>query len=384
MSYQQQGTPRDNGVFAVGIAAHTMLEFAQGLANNEGKEPPAALINDVAKEVELRLCAKGRDNEGPLKLTDVREGISLAMRFIENGGLRTGVYVELALAYDAEWSIVPWMSHEMRFATMLDRVYIEDVETEESSYRAVFVDDYKTSWACSQDDLDSIQQQAQVVAIYNWLKPEDEVEVIVHRLFNLRTGQVFTREYQLDTDWGIEALNKAEDDLNALMAYADEMQDDAGSDGARRARPGSGCLTCPYATKCEVGQDHFNGSGIPSTPAERAVAYVALKGMLAEIEKLVKVDAKEAPIPVGDSIVGYQLNVKQAVRKDAMDDIREAWAAAGGDDAGLLAVIGSVDQTRVKKIAKKLHDSRDDQEAFVESMCEKKTTKNFGAWAVKP
>src|SRR5690606_25431301 len=64
-----------------------------------------------------------------------------------------------------------------------------------------------------------------------------------------------------------------------------------GGHGARPARPGPGCIGCPWLHRCESAQLYHGATGLPDSPEERAIAWCVAVGMADSLRPLLEIDA---------------------------------------------------------------------------------------------
>jgi hypothetical protein len=219
-----------------------------------------------------------------------------------------------------------------------------------------------------------------------WERWTDERPDFIRReVANIRTGG----HYHADT-W----IGEASDTLDQWKRDL-ELAIDA-ADTNRIARPGYGCMGCPYVLSCGPASD-LDDCGDPSEVAEM---YAVSKARTAELEKLARVACDGGAIGVPGGRVGFTAKDRAVPAKGAGMALWESWCSDVQFDVSRLAkgdlndatdclarsfiTAAKLGQSNVKALAKALHPEKEDKaarEALVESLTEFKAGSRFGVWS---
>lgn len=305
LDHYERGTPYDRDQFAVGVAAHAIL---QALAEAPHADP-AAVADATARE----LVTRGRSFEGvrepPLPPTAVADAVPLALMWHALHPLPEDASPERGLAVDARWLPVPYRSPSVRLRGILDLHYpaVEEVDGEPRAGVAHL--DYKSAWTADAADLDSLQMKIQALLCY---AHADDPAFIRQEIGNLRTGEVHARTIWLDQE-GLALLDAWRREIDLAMTQAD---------ATREARPGAGCPGCPYLHACAPAR------ALMDSPEDTAARYVVIDAERARLRPLVAAMAREGDILIPGGSVGYVQTTGRAPREDALLTLAARW----GDD----------------------------------------------------
>lgn len=350
--------------FQVGIAAHECLaNIGQWALDNE-KRPRAEVIRQVADATMRKLMSEGRSFDGrpepPMRGEDAIEGRDLAVSFALSDAAVwqvEHVWIEHGLGFDAKWRKVPYESKDARFRLVpdvLSLVFSGGEDGEEYESRLACVRDYKSAWTTSESELQSLQMKAQAVAACLTLMDVDGVR---REIVNIRTGQVFREDIYFGSG-GLEQLQQWQADITAQMDALDAMRGPQG----RPARPGKGCLSCPWALSCSAAVGVENGEKVDYLLAAR---LGKLDGERSRIIEMLKASCAEQSISVNGELVGWHVTETKEPTKTAAADLFTLWQEANGDLPGFLAAL-QIGVTGIGSIAKVLHkgDKAAQQEAI--------------------
>jgi hypothetical protein len=368
--------PYDRSIFAVGVAAHAFLEAEAAAADVPGGH---ADFDAVA----IALATKGRsfdgDPEPPMPAEAVEAGRALALSWLEEHPIDFDCTPEKGYAVNKDWQAVKYSSPDAYYKGILDLVYDANVEEEEYSMSVVVARDYKSSWRDGAATLDSTQMKGQALLLR---AVHPDVQAIRLEVANLRTGGIYGKTILLDEE-GEALFARWRQELDLAIAASDARRED----GLRPARPGSGCLGCPYLLRCEEARGYMRGTVLAEQHARQAVGIrlAVAEAMVAELTKAAKVLAAEEPILLPTGYVGYKAQVKRKVRDEGIERMAMAWFDTLDDKVlGFLKAIG-LGATAVDKASKVLHPfTRGDtewkakREAFVESILTDETVSTFG------
>lgn len=357
LDFYDAAAPFDRDVFETGIAAHAFLEV---IAN--AKDPA---VTSVAKAVSERLVTQGREFDGvkepPLSVSAVQAGVALASAWLAENPIPTGRSVsnlmprgraaERGMAVTKGWSPTGYFNADAHYKGVLDLMWVEDVETEESAYAVAVTRDYKTSWHDTAAVLESIQMKGQALLLLAVLE-EHKVEVDAVRLevANLRTGRVYSKQVMLD-EAGNEVLDQWRNDIDLSIRAADARL----PDGKRPAKTGAGCMGCPYLMRCDAARAAMRGTFLEKLDAEGVKKAIGTRlavadAMREELFEKAKMVASDGHIALDKGYIGYAAKESQRPVEGAMKKLaamwyevppeqRAEWEAKNGPLLGLLTAI---------------------------------------------
>lgn len=311
----EQNAPYDRRVFGRGTAAHEFLH-----ALGEGRD-----VDDLY----VRLMSTGRtgdDAEGPLVPDDVQEGKALAFGWVEKYPIEPGARFEERFAFDDAWQPVAWDSEKIRYRTRIDktRTYEDGDADEGIAYSVIAVTDYKTSWQDDETALDVLQRKFQAVCVW---KSSPGVEVIRLEVSNLRRMWTYARDVALDEE-GTALLESWQHEIE-LVARAMDVK-------PRTARPGVGCLKCPYVPVCTHAKAAMESSAIVDGPS-MLDRYLAADAIRSTTEAWLREATHDHPIVSGAASVGsFPTERGEPIEGAAMGAVRAFVSRVGSalsDDA---------------------------------------------------
>lgn len=328
----EQNAPAFRDHYQVGIAAHDCLAQVGELALKLGRSPDASQVVAVCQNVAFELMAKGRRFEGqqepPMSAEDADEGANLAIRYATADAtewLTADVSYERGLAFDENWRAVPYSSPARRFRLIPDMTAIVEDAGEDYVGRVALARDYKTAWSTDAGELQSYQMRAQAVALWLTTKDIDGVRIEV---VNLRSGQSFGETIWIEAG-GRETLEDWRAGITRYMAALDQV----GGDGRRPARPGAGCLGCPWALSCAA------ASPLAQDIEGKAERLAKIEGEREQLIKILKLALADENLHRGGSVYGWHPKPKREPKPDAARLAWEAWKKDGGDIDGFLAAL---------------------------------------------
>lgn len=361
--------------FSVGIAAHDCLAAVGEQTRKAGRALESGELVELCQKTMQRLITDGRTFEGatepPLALADATEGRDLAIAWATEHPLSATAHYERGVAFDASWRQVPYADPTRRFRLIFDVQDMIEEEGEDYTGRVAVVSDYKTAWSTSETEISSWQMRAQSVAV--WLLNPD-VDGVRRELVNLRTRQTYGETLWLH-DGGREQLENWRADLTSYMDALDGMV----SERLRPARPGAGCMGCPWALFCEpaavVASSVLVGDLRSADDVARSLG--TLDATRSALVPLAKRLLDEEPHTTEAGLVGWHSVPGREPKTGAAAALYKAWTEAGGELAGFLAAL-PIGVTAIEGAAKRLH--RDDKEALaalVESLTKEVTRAEF-------
>jgi hypothetical protein len=399
LDFHEAGAPMLREQFDVGIAAHAVLQQLGEAAVHCGEALPvdehAACVAPLVEVLITRGRAFDDIPEPPLNPDAVFLGRDIALRWASEHPMGPDARYEFGAAVDKDWKPCDYRDSDARYRAIFDVYFNGEVEDEEAAYKMVVVRDYKTAWPTDAEELDTTQMRGQALLAYA-LSPG--VDCIRQEVVNLRTRETLTRDVFLDEE-GLAKLDGWRRDLETLMRAADHKD----ADGTRPARPGGGCLGCPFILQCrdatDFWADHVMGLGQP-TPERVVVAFATAQAHRDALFDLAKAATAEAPIVVHGGLVGTVGVARRESRPEAHTILYKAWCSVGGhapgagaDDASWreweaengrpLGILKSskLGITQIKAVAKALYPEREDiplREALVDECTTAVIERRFG------
>ncbi len=312
LGFHERGEPRDREIFATGIAAHAMMQMLseEGVRTQDDMDAAKHVLDGVCKV----LITEGRtfagNPEPPLSPTRVHEGRDIVLEYLRRGGNlpMQDFAVETGLAIDAEGNPVDYGSGAARWQAVFDAIETHDAwddpESGDSMPAQVVSWEYKTAWPTNESELDTIQTRGHAVLLaahYPGL-------VITRRVVNLRT----TRHFVDHIDPDDERLRQWRDDILATCEAADRV---------REARPGAGCLGCPYVTRCDDAMKIVD-DGSPTSIATAFAAAQAHRDALFAAAKAAVVDGN---LLVNGGEVGYKAQEISKMVDNGHEELAGQW-----------------------------------------------------------
>lgn len=374
VDHYERNRPAFREHFWTGIAAHECLAAIGVKCHQRMRPPELGEMLEVSQQIVRSLVTTGRQFEGvaepPMPMEDARAGEKLALEYAADDQTTWSTHAsyEVGYAFDSLWRRVPYSSPNRRFRLILDYLDIVEDEGEEYSGRMVLVRDYKTAWSTSASELETFQMKAQAVA--GWMVAGD-VDGVRREAVNLRSREVFREDLWLESS-GREQLEEWRRDITNYMQALDDM---IGPDGQRPARPGGGCLSCPWSLHCDASM--VTGKDAKEHAARR---LALIEGQRAQLVKALKASDVGEPLAIGRDRVGWRATADQTPIDVAARAMFDAWAAKGGDVAGFLAAL-KPGMGALRAVAKKLHpDDKEQQSAAVASWSRTEPGREFTIW----
>lgn len=360
LGFMESGAEEFREIFQGGIAAHAVLQ----VVGEKGAQEPAQQRR-VGEAVTQELITVGRAfkdrPEPPMNPEDAIEGRDLALRWLSWNELVPDTQYECWLGMGEDGA--PCGGADGRYSAIIDRMYWETQGDEDFEQRALVVSDYKSAWPTDASELETLQRKGQ--AVLGWLHHPD-AHAITQEVINLRTGGKFRNTIQLD-DEGLATLQRWRDDLLHVCTAADLT---------RAARPGIGCVSCPYILQCEDASALVVNEKAP--PVNR---YAAALGVTAALAPVLRKQAKDKPLPDQfGGYIGYQATAGRAV--DLVEFAGQVAAFWHGDLTGLVLAL-QPGVTSVDKLAKVLFPGKEgklEREDFLEACVKPARGSKFTTW----
>ena len=371
LDFYEANTPYNRDVFAVGIAAHGVLEGLQRAKRAKNNALMFGAADAVADAVSTRLATEGRRFDGvpepPLSPRAVGEGRDIALkwwnRISESAPVPMDWLPEEPLAVDKDWLPVRY-GRDAYYRGILDTVGPVVAETDEDGYGGgvgLACTDYKTAWGTGADELDTVQLKGQALLM---LANAGRLGVVApafirRRVVNLRTHREYEADLYLGDDGADEILDSWRKDIALAIAHANAR----GPGQKRVASPGACCVGCPYVMACKPAQAFYQGQGIDDpSPAGVATSYAVAEAVKAHLAPLVKAAAGKGAVSVPGGNVGYVAQPKRTAVPDIAEKLAvrwfrppdaQQWLAENGHLMGFLKAI-SLGSAAVDKIGTRL------------------------------
>jgi len=345
LQHAEDGTPQRRDHFAVGTAAHMVLQALQDARGDRDLELDAEEAATIANAAAAALVRGGWTHRGepqpPLRPDDVAEGRDIALQWHGRHGTIPGAVAEIGLTRDDG------------YGSQLDLTWIEWSEGEDDgSMRATVVTrDYKTSWRARAEDCLSTQMRAAALLAIQWARGQGVEPASVRiEIGAVRTGMVYSHEVWLDdpilTEW------------DAYIAAVCRGLDQQPS--PRPADPSIRCGRCPYLHACGDGQRWLDAMGAsdPHTIAARMIA----RSDAAHVDEMLLRDLlHDHAIDVDGKRIGYQATARKVPAPGHARAIVDAWSMGRtwSDDmaAGLVAAM-KPGVTSISSVAKAAYPER--------------------------
>ena len=372
LEFYEDGEPYDTSQMDYGVASHAVIEAVGKNKNNGGLLP--GLVKRIADKVCEELITNGRTfrghHEPPMKPDHAFYGQDVALQYLEANELPDNA------RYEIQFETILG-ENEFKLVSLHDMVWEEDWSDEYGEKRVVVSRDWK-GWQGTEDELDTVQRKAQALTLYDSMEFSDFDEIRLE-VCNLHTHRVFFKSITLD-DEGNELLEKWRRNLYLICKAIDKT---------RKARPGAGCLSCPYSYTC-------NSRFIQKPKKQEeyedwALCLMYMETQKQEITKLLKA-SQELPAKIPGGYVGWKTWPDNKVSKE-LDNafIVEEWYGYDGLDlvttekvSGLLKAL-ELGVSNIKALAKVMYGKEDDamKQDFLDKCLEKRKTRRFGIWRNK-
>jgi hypothetical protein len=288
----EAGTPLE-----FGRAAHELLHAA-ALAMKRG-EPRQPALDSTA----LALTRKYR-------LEIVRTAKVHVEDFIFDWSFPGANEYEFGVAFDDAWKSVPWDSEQAAFRAIFDSVGTHEVEDEEwGNLTVANALDYKTGHGAGEHLLDSVQSLVLLKCLRVMYPQADAYEVV---FVATQWRGIYRRRWIAADDE--DKANMLERDRDLALCIQGARQTDFA------ARPGVGCVNCPFAHKCEAFASAVEGAltrKALSDPQKVAAEYGVLTELGRRYEEHLRELTKLEPLRVGDKLIGFRPTTRRMVKDPA-------------------------------------------------------------------
>lgn len=341
LDFAKAGTFRITDIFQPGIAAHAVLQ-AIGEAGADADR--AAVAEGVVRQLVTVGRAFNYTPEPPMSPQAATTGRDIALAYLARRELEADAKYEIGLAVDNNWEPVEYAATGSYYRAAIDRLQIIESESDDGyPIIQVITTDWKSAWSTDAGEVDTVQMRGQ--AALAWAH-YPQATVLIRRAVNLRTGAQFDAETVMDED-GARVVAGWRADIGHSIAAAEARQ----ADGQRPARPGMGCLTCPYLSVCR--------ESIPvahDTPEQLAMEWMLYKAHVDMLTPKLKALCDEGPIDSGNGKVGFHAKTKREATEDAPRAIANEWflGTATDTEVGLLTAL-KLSAANIESISKALH-----------------------------
>ena len=396
LQFQEDGVPRDTSQTAYGVASHAVLEAVGRCLNDPNPDIRAAthglehavleavrrylndpnpdiraathglqyVYNEIANNTVKELITNGRTfrgkHEPPMSPENAFEGKRVALAWLESNELPDGAQHEIELVSG-------------RLKALHDCVWLEDWSDEYSDRQVAVSRDFK-GWQGRPEELETWQRKTQAITL---AAAHPEVNEIRLEVCNLQTHRIYERIIPLD-DEGRALLKQWRQELEIICRAMDTT---------REARPGVGCLECPYSFNCE--------SRYETSQLANPAGYLAyLETERANTIKKLKA-SQELPVTLEGGYVGWRLWGDNKAKPDAHQAVMEAFFGGFWDNDFL-----TIDQVRsllkalqlgienINALAEMIWGKDPENEAmkqdFLDACIEQRNGQRFGVWKGKP
>ena len=370
LGFYEQGYQDESDTYQPGVAAHAVLQEV-----GEKKSAELDKIQAIGDAVAQRLITNGRfyysELKPPMKPEFAFAGRDIALQYLRDNRLPENGKFEIVLAMDSKGKSCPNGKH--RWRAIIDCVYEDTEGDEDFSADLVVVRDYKSAWPTDESELDTLQRKGQ--GVLAWIHYPSKAGVRME-VVNLRTAKVYSRTIYFD-DEGIALLKQWRKDILSLCNAADKT---------RKARPGSGCIDCPFLEHCSVAQkvadSKTNVSALAVLEAKRKVLRAKLKVQLAD----------HAGVKIDGGFIGYKNQSENVLSQDALKQVLADWynvplhsvSDERGAEVALLMTLG-IGSGQIKSYAKSRFtgEHKTVRQEFEQLCLQKSSMIEFGVWKEK-
>lgn len=393
LDFYEAGAPYDRSIFAVGTAAHAVLEAIGKASAAAGRWLSTEEAEEVSRIAAEEIIANGRAFEGepepPMSSAAAWEGRDLAMSYQRDAPLPYDMRYEEGLACSRDWQLCPFDSGAW-LRCRIDAVgtRLPDWWDDEDGAAGPILEitDYKSAWPTDASELRTIQRKIQ--AVLAWLAWGEGHDALRLRVVNIRRAQAYDSMIYPGTEEGAAVLARWRADIESEIR-AREHQARPGT--GRPAAPGVNCYGCPYLSQCDAAQGYLSAAYPASDGRSLAVQYAVLSAMAESLEDPLREATAEGPIEVSGGFVGIAPKPVRMVRPNAAERLAELWLrrlrSTGSDDVasslpGLLTAMG-LGVGQVDKLLRHLYKgSAEERERRAKLLGEMTETRRIGIFGI--
>ena len=400
LGFHERGVQRERDTFAAGIAAHAMVQAITEAATEKRKPLQAKEIAAVCRSTGRVLQSEGRSfdlvYEPPLSPDAVAAGRDIVLAYLDDreGDLpEPGAKAEVGYAIGADGKPSPYGSGAARYQALLDVCHVapavDGFGPVDDGTVDVEIWDWKTAWPTDASELDTVQMRGQAVLVDACI---EGVQKITQHVVNMRTGARYSREIYPGNETDAALLERWREDIFDACDAADKT---------RTARPGVGCVSCPWVRRCDDAKKLLSEDDMD--PAALATRYAVAKGAVDDMSKMLRQHTKQEPraVEVAGGYVGYRERVTRKPVEDAHAIMAAAWMKVEdaddptrrlafetefGEWMGMLSA-ASLTKASIENIAKRLYagkDWREHRESLIEKATAPTTQAVFGVHRGSP
>lgn len=282
----KSGEFEDTTHFQVGNTAHFVL---QRVGESGATDPQK--IEAIAVATAKELYTNGYEYFGqkhPPFVPDLAiEGRELALEYLKEHSLPQHGKFEQVLAMDSQGNACAIESARWRAKIDWHGEGYEG-DGEETMFNMIVTTDYKSAWPTDETELEKLQRKSQMVLAWLHYPNMDGVRAEV---INLRTGKPYSKVVMFDED-GLEQLKRWRQDI---LDLCDAM------DKTRSARPGVGCVKCPFVDRCDEAKK-------VAKAADNAAALAVIENIRTTLKAKLRHQLNDSGgIQCGNGWVGYKL-----------------------------------------------------------------------------
>lgn len=379
LDYYWDGTWRDERPFAVGLAAHAALQAANTLLADPGVDRGRTVIENICRTTAAQLISQERTfedrRENPLPPDEAFAGVALAEGWLIENRPTGGGQAELGLAVDDRFRPTSWDAENARFRCIFDLISRSD---DEEGYLWRTIDEYKTGWSTSRDDLESLQLKMQAVIAWSHFGPESsdarDYVGILQRLIALRTGKIYTRQLSYTPGESGMLIDRWRKNLTAMATSVDAtettIRDINHGPLGRKKLPGCGCYRCPYLAVCQPAVV-VNGQGQPSLQD----GWLQMRAFLEMARKHLEAMTEDGPVESSDGTkIGWSTVEVHRLRDDTWTEI----AVKFENNVGGLVKASNLTVANLRSILAALYPDFAQAEAEFLRLTQKSRRKHFG------
>lgn len=393
LDFYEAGEPYSRDIFAVGVAAHDILEAIGKETAKQGVYLDESASDKVAGEACERLITEGRTfgefQEGPLLANSVFDGRDLALAYQRDVPLSPQFRYEEEAAINREGLSCP--SRGAYLGARIDAVGtvqpgLDDWDEDGEGGPILEIRDFKSSWVARRNELETVQRKIQAVTA--WAKWGSGHECLRLVVVNFRLKESYPLDVYPGTPEGESILRQWRDDIDRAIEAVDYKL----PDGLRPAVPGVGCLGCPFLSRCSSARGYLSPVYGTAEPVELARAYAVSNAIAEQLKAAAMRAAANGPIEIEDGVVGYVAQSERVLSRDAPDKLIEWWLARARPQSleqalsmlpGLLAQL-KIGRAQAEALLTSLHrgskEERERRAQRLEKITATKTVRKFGVF----
>ena len=380
IDFYEAGAVRNRDIFAVGTAAHVMLQRLGEAARHFKRPLTDDDVEDISGTVGRVLIEEGRAFEGkqepPLAADAVWQARGLVINWCARYPMEVPprAHIELGLSVDDSWQPVEYgATARLRLISDLCWVHLE--QDEDIDQRVLVVRDYKSAWPADDRLLHTVQMKAQ--AVLGYIAMGDGVDVIRRQICNLRTRAVYQDEIFL-AHGGDELIGRWMGEIHRTMVAYDKV-DEA---GARPAAPGGGCLSCDYVKHCEPGRAFmFAALDNGDDTVLRGKAYAHLSALCDLTRDALRRETADGAVSIGGGkVVGTVGKVQRKAKPDAALKLWRKFESYGGDAEAFMSSLrlGAANVDAILEQVFTGTSQQDERRELTAELFQPVTRRNFG------